>query len=198
MKKLAILVSGSGSNMQAIIDNCRNNNINGKVEVVISGSDGAYALERAKKADIPTYICAKSSYENAELRDLAVLEILKKYGIDYVITAGYLGIISKCLVDAYPNKIVNIHPSLLPKFGGKGFYGLRVHEACIAAGESVSGATVHFVDYGTDTGRIIRQKSCKVESIDTAESLQKKILDNIEHQLLVEVIKDLCEDKIKL
>ena len=198
MKKLALLVSGSGTNMQAIMDACASGEINGKISVVISSNHEAYALVRAESAKIPNYVCCKKEFPCVEARDREILRLLKEYDVDYVILAGYLGILPKFIIDEYPNRIVNIHPSLLPKFGGKNFYGIKVHAAVIAAGEKESGATAHFVGTEIDGGPIIRRQKLTVYKGDTPEALQKRILTQIEHPMLVSVIKDLCDDKIKV
>lgn len=198
MKKLALLVSGSGTNMQAIMDACASGEINGRIAVVISSNHEAYALVRAEGAKIPNYVCCKKDYPNVEARDRAILDLLRRYDVDYVILAGYLGILPQFIIDAYPNRIVNIHPALLPKFGGKDFYGIRVHKAVIEAGETESGATAHFVSAEVDGGPIIRQGKLTVYKGDKPEDLQKRILNQIEHPMLVSVIKDLCDDKIKV
>lgn len=199
MKNLAVLVSGSGTNMQAIIDACARGEINGCVKVVISSNDEAYALVRAKTCNIPAYVCSVSDFDgDRDARDWEILRILEEYKTDYVILAGYLGIISGSIIDRYPNRIVNIHPALLPKFGGKDFYGLNVHKAVIAAGEAESGATAHFVAREIDCGPIIRQEKLKVFKGDTPEALQKRVLEKIEHPLLISVVKDLCDDRIKV
>lgn len=195
-KVLAVLASGGGSNFQAIIDDVESGKINAEIAVLIASNDSAYAIERAKKHGIKSHVCALKDFKSGKERDAQILSILKSENIDYVILAGYLGILSIELIDAYKNKIINIHPSLLPKFGGHLYHGLNVHKAVIESKESESGATVHFVDNGIDTGLIIAQDKLKVENNDTAESLQAKILDKIEHKLFVKVIKDLCDDKI--
>lgn len=196
MKKLALLVSGSGTNMQAIMDACDSGEINGRIAVVISSNHEAYAIVRAEGAKIPSYVCSKKDFPTTEARDAEILRLLDMYGVDYVILAGYLGIIPPEIINKYKNRIVNIHPALLPKFGGKNFYGLNVHRAVIAAGETESGATAHFVSEEVDGGPIIRQQKLKVYKGDTPEDLQRRILDTIEHPMLVSVIKDLCDDRI--
>ncbi len=198
MKKLALLVSGSGTNMQAIMDACASGEINGRIAVVISSNHEAYALVRAEGAKIPNYVCCKKDFRSAEARDREILRLLKMYDVDYVILAGYLGILSQFIIDEYPNRIVNIHPSLLPKFGGKDHYGIKVHAAVIAAGETESGATAHFVSAEIDGGPIIRQEKLPVYKGDKPEDLQKRILNQIEHPMLVSVIRDLCDGKIKV
>lgn len=198
MKKLALLVSGSGTNMQAIMDACASGEINGRIAVVISSNHEAYALVRAEGAKIPNYVCCKKDYPTVEARDRAILDLLQRYDVDYVILAGYLGILPQFIIDAYPNRIVNIHPALLPKFGGKDYYGIRVHKAVIDAGEKESGATAHFVSAEVDGGPIIRQGKLTVYKGDKPEDLQKRILNQIEHPMLVSVIKDLCDGKISV
>ena len=197
-KKLVALVSGGGSNLAAITEHIDGGDINGEVVAVISSNAEAFALTRARERGIPAYVCARKDYENNEARDREILRIVREHNADYILLAGYLGIISPFLIDAYPYKIVNIHPALLPKFGGKGFFGIHVHEAVIAAGEKESGATVHFVDSGTDTGLIIAQRSLKVLEEDTPHSLQQRILSNIEHKLFPEVVRALCNNEIKV
>ena len=198
MKKLALLVSGSGTNMQAIMDACDSGEIKGKISVVISSNHEAYALVRAQGANIPNYVCAKKDFPSVEARDAEILRLLKMYDVDYVILAGYLGIIPPSIIKEYPNRIVNIHPALLPKYGGRDYYGINVHAAVIAAGETESGATAHFVTEEVDGGPIIRQEKLRVFKGDTPETLQRRILDQIEHPMLVGVIKDLCDDKISV
>ena len=198
MKKLALLVSGSGTNMQAIMDACDSGEIKGKISVVISSNHEAYALVRAQGANIPNYVCAKKDFPSVEARDAEILRLLKMYDVDYVILAAYLGIIPPSIIKEYPNRIVNIHPALLPKYGGRNYYGINVHAAVIAAGETESGATAHFVTEEVDGGPIIRQEKLRVFKGDTPETLQRRILDQIEHPMLVGVIKDLCDDKISV
>ena len=199
MKNLAILVSGSGTNMQAVIDACTRREIDGEISIVISSNAEAYALVRAKGAGIPAHVCSiKEHGGDRAARDREILSLLKSRNVDYVILAGYLGIIPEEIIAEYPNRIVNIHPALLPKFGGKDFYGMRVHRAVIAAGETESGATAHFVTAEIDGGAIIKQQSLPVHKGDTAETLQKRIIAEIEHPMLVSVVKDLCADKISV
>ena len=198
MKKLALLVSGGGTNMQAIMDACDSGEIDGKIAVVISSNHEAYALVRAEGAHIPNYVCAKKDFPSVEARDGEILRLLEMYDVDYIVLAGYLGILPHSIIAAYPNRIVNIHPALLPKFGGKDFYGIHVHCAVIEAGETESGATAHFVSDEVDGGPIIRQQKIKVFKGDTPESLQRRILEHVEHPMLVGVIKDLCADKISV
>ncbi|MCI8413480.1 MAG: phosphoribosylglycinamide formyltransferase [Clostridia bacterium] len=195
-KNLVVLVSGGGSNFAAILESIDRGEINGEVKAVISSNAQAYALTRARERGIPAYVCARKDYESGEARDREILRLLREYNTDYCLFAGYLGIVSSFLIDAYPYRLINIHPALLPKFGGKGFFGIHVHEAVLAAGERESGATVHYVDHGTDTGLIIAQRKTEVLPSDTPQSLQQRILDTIEHKLFPEVVALLCDDRV--
>ncbi|MGL5754150.1 MAG: phosphoribosylglycinamide formyltransferase [Paraclostridium sp.] len=186
MLNLAVLISGGGSNLQSIIDGCETGYINGKVKLVISNKDNVYGLERANKHNI------KSVVESEEYK---VIELLKKEKIDLIVLAGYLKIISPTFVEAFRNKIINIHPSLIPAFCGEGYYGKKVHKAVIDYGAKISGATVHFVDEGADTGPIIIQASVEVKHNDTPESLGERVL-NVEHEILKESVKLYCENKL--
>ncbi|MEG1395227.1 MAG: phosphoribosylglycinamide formyltransferase [Clostridia bacterium] len=192
MKNIAVFVSGSGSDMQSIIDNCENGNINGNVVCVVSNKSGIFALERAKKHNIPSKVFEQKTFGDIIERDNAIVEYLAPYNIELIVLAGYLSIVTSVIINKYPNKIVNIHPALIPKFCGKGMYGMRVHEAVIAAGEKESGATVHYVDEGADTGKIIAQEKVNILENDSAESLQKRVLE-LEHKLLPQVVAKLCE-----
>ncbi|KAI4453259.1 phosphoribosylglycinamide formyltransferase [Holotrichia oblita] len=183
--------------MQAIIDAIKTQKLDAEICVVVSSNDSAYGLERARANGIPAFVRAKSSFKSLNERDESILELLKPYNVDYIVLAGYLGVLTENLVNAYPDKIINIHPALLPKFGGKGMYGINVHKAVIAAKENTSGATVHYVDLGTDTGKIILQESLEVLPDDTPESLQARILENIEHKLLVKALIKLEKEKSK-
>lgn len=186
MLKIGVLISGGGTNLQAVIDNCENKTINGEVKVVISNKEEAYGLERAKNHNI------KAIYEKDEDR---IIEILKENEIDLVVLAGYLKIISPKLVNEYRNRIINIHPSLIPAFCGKGYYGEKVHQGVIDYGAKVTGATVHFVDEGADTGPIIMQKTVEVRQDDDAKKLAKRVL-YVEHEILTKSIAMFCENKL--
>ncbi|MEF9991836.1 MAG: phosphoribosylglycinamide formyltransferase [Peptostreptococcaceae bacterium] len=186
MLNLAVLISGGGSNLQSIIDGCETGYINGKVKLVISNKDNVYGLERANKHNI------KSVVESEEYK---VIELLKKEKIDLIVLAGYLKIISPTFVETFRNKIINIHPSLIPAFCGEGYYGKKVHKAVIDYGAKISGATVHFVDEGADTGPIIIQASVEVKHDDTPDSLAERVL-NVEHEILKESVKLYCENKL--
>lgn len=192
MKRIAVMFSGGGTDFQALIDGEARQAFDGKIVVSVTSNGKAFGIERAKKAGIDCYVCRKADYASEEDRDMAVLEIFKRYNVDLIVLAGYLGILTSPLIDSYPKAIINIHPALLPKFGGKGMYGLHVHEAVIASGEKKSGATVHYSEGGIDTGEIIMQRSLDVLPDDTPESLQQRILNEIEHPLLVEAVAYLC------
>lgn len=186
MVKIGVLISGGGTNLQAVIDGCENKSINGEVKVVISNKAEAYGLERAKKHNIEA-ICEKEEDR--------IIEILKENKVELVILAGYLKIVSPKLVDAYRNKIINIHPSLIPAFCGKGYYGEKVHQGVIDYGAKVTGATVHFVDEGADTGPIIMQKTVEVKKDDDAKKLAARVLE-IEHEILTKSIAMFCQNKL--
>ncbi|MBP3888054.1 MAG: phosphoribosylglycinamide formyltransferase [Cellulosilyticum sp.] len=185
--RMAVLVSGGGTNLQSVIDAVEAGALSSQIVCVISNKETAYGLERARKHNIPAYFINPKE----EGFDEKLLARLKEDQIDLVVLAGYIKILSSDLIQTYKHRIINIHPSLLPKFGGKGFYGIHVHEAVLAAGEKESGATVHYVDEGVDTGEIILQRKVVVETDDTPESLQARILEQIEHKILVEAIKKL-------
>ena len=185
MLRIGVLVSGGGTNLQAIIDSVENGTItNTEIAVVISNNAGAYALERAKNHGIAAECISPKSYETRELFNEALFERIDSYNLDLVVLAGFLVNIPAAMVQKYPNRIVNIHPSLIPSFCGKGFYGLKVHEGVLARGNKVTGATVHFVDEGTDTGPIILQKAVYIENGDTAEVLQKRVMEQAEWRIL--------------
>lgn len=192
MKNIAVFVSGSGSDMQSIIDAVENGKINGKIVAVIANKEGIFALERAEKHNIPSMVFKVKDYGSIEERDKAILNYLKPLNVDLIVLAGYLSIVTPILVDAYNKKIINIHPSLIPLHCGKGMYGLKVHQSVLASKDKVSGATVHYVDYGADTGEIIKNIKVDVLDDDTPESLQKRVLEK-EHILLPEVVAMLCE-----
>lgn len=197
MKKLGVLISGGGTNLQALIDKIKSGYISASIEIVISNKVDAYGLERAKNHGIPTAVISKKDYMNEYEFNKAILDELEKHSVDLVILAGYLSILSPEVVDRYKNRIINIHPSLIPAFCGKGYYGERVHQAVLDYGAKVTGATVHFVDYGTDTGPIILQKPVLVQSDDDVESLAKRVLE-VEHELLPKAVKLWVEDKLKI
>lgn len=185
--RIGVLVSGGGTNLQSVIDAVEAGALKSQIVCVISNKEAAYGLERARKHQIPAYFINPKE----EGYDEKLMTLLKDEQVDLVVLAGYLKILNQDLIEAYRERIINIHPSLLPKFGGKGFYGLHVHEAVIAAGEKESGATVHYVDAGVDTGKVILQRKLEIMPEDTPESLQKRILEQIEHRILVEAIQSI-------
>ena len=188
MKNIAVLVSGGGTNLQSIIDAVEAGRINGQIKLVISNKEGAYGLERAKNHNI------RAVFEKDEQ---AIIDIMKESQIDLVVLAGFLKILSPNFTKAFENRIINIHPSLIPSFCGKGYYGLRVHEAAVEYGVKVSGAAVHFVDENADTGPIIRQETVEVLPEDSPQDLQQRVL-KIEHKILSQVVADYCDDKIRV
>lgn len=194
--KIGVLISGSGSNLQSIINNIENNQINGEISVVISNREKAYGLERAKKHNIYSVYINPKSYNDEEYND-RILDELKNKEVDLVILAGYLKIINPKLVREYQNRIINIHPSLIPSFCGKNYYGLKVHQSVVDYGVKISGATVHFVNEQADEGPIILQKTVEVVDSDTAETLQMKILQ-LEHEILPEAVKLYCDNKLNV
>ena len=197
MLRLAVLVSGGGTNLQAIIDAIDKKTItNAEISVVISNNPGAYALERAKTHGIDALCVSPKNYENRAAFNQALLETLQSYKPDLVVLAGCLVVIPEIMVKAFPNKIINIHPSLIPSFCGTGYYGLHVHEAALTRGVKVSGATVHFVDEGTDTGPIINQKAVYVEEGDTPETLQRRIMEQAEWVIMPKAIDDIANGRI--
>ena len=185
MLKVAVLVSGGGTNLQAIIDAIENKVITDtEIVAVISNNRNAFALERAKKAGIAAEVVSPKDYEDRAKFNEALLAKLQETGADLIVLAGYLVVIPEIVIDAYPNKIVNIHPSLIPAFCGTGYYGLKVHEAALARGVKVVGATVHFVDEGTDTGPILLQKAVEIKQDDTPEILQRRVMEEAEWKIL--------------
>ena len=189
MVRVAVLISGSGTNLQALIDATKRKYIDGEIVLVVSNRIKAYGLERAKNANIKAE-CIKD--------EKLLIERLQEEKVDLIVLAGYLAIISEELINLYENKIINIHPSLIPSFSGPGFYGIHVHNAVYKRGVKVSGATVHFVSKEVDGGPIILQKSIDISSCNSPEEIQEKILLNIEHNLLVEAVKLFCDNKLKV
>lgn len=199
MLKLAVLVSGGGTNLQAIIDSIEKGSIqNAKIEVVISNKKDAYALERAKQHNIKAVCLSPKDYAQRKDFDRALCDMLESYQVDLVVLAGYLVIVPEIVIQRYTNKMINIHPSLIPSFCGMGYYGLKVHESVLARGNKVTGATVHFVDEGTDTGPIILQKAVSVQDADTPELLQKRVMEEAEWSILPEAIDLIANDKIEV
>lgn len=189
MLRVVVLVSGGGTNLQAILDAIDNGKIkNAEVVGVISNNANAYALTRAEEHNIPNECISPKNYENRDVFNDALLEGVSKYNPDLIVLAGFLVAIPEKMVKAFPEKIINIHPSLIPSFCGKGYYGLKVHEAALQIGVKVTGATVHYVDEGTDTGKIIFQKPVMIEDGDTPEVLQKRVMEQAEWIILPEAI----------
>lgn len=189
MLKVAVLVSGGGTNLQAIMDAVDNGTItNTEIKVVISNNAGAYALERAKNKGIDAVCVSPKDYENREIFNDALLSKIDEYEVDLIVLAGFLVKIPEKLVEKYERRIINIHPSLIPSFCGVGYYGLKVHEAALERGVKVTGATVHYVDAGMDTGPIILQKAVYVEEGDTPEILQRRVMEQAEWQILPQAI----------
>ncbi|MCY1713183.1 phosphoribosylglycinamide formyltransferase [Caproiciproducens galactitolivorans] len=197
MLNIAVLVSGGGTNLQALIDAQNRSEITeGRIAVVISSREDAYALERAKKAGIPTEIIIRKTYASQEEYDTALLEILDRYQIGLIVLAGFMTIISGNVIRHYENKMINVHPALIPSFCGEGFYGLRVHKAVLEKGVKLTGATVHFVNEVCDGGPIILQKAVEVLPDDTPEILQRRVMEQAEWKLLPKAVALFSEGKI--
>ncbi|MGN0583397.1 MAG: phosphoribosylglycinamide formyltransferase, partial [Oscillospiraceae bacterium] len=199
MKNIVVLVSGGGTNLQALIDAQNRGEIkNGKITCVISSNPEAYAIERAAKADIPSVVIARKEYPDSVSYSRAILEELNRQKADLVILAGFMTILDKCVTEAYAYRIINVHPALIPSFCGEGFYGLRVHEKALEYGVKVSGATIHFVNEEADAGAIILQGTVDVENDDTPETLQRRIMENVEWKLLPKAASLFCEGRISI
>ena len=198
MLNVAVMVSGGGTNLQAILDSVDNGIITKANISLISNKEGAYALERAAKKNIPSAVIAPKTYETREAFGEALIETLKEYAIDLVVLAGYLVILPENFVKAYEGKMINIHPSLIPSHCGEGYYGLKVHESVLARGNKVTGATVHFVDEGADTGPIILQKAVEVAEDDTPEVLQKRVMEQAEWKILPQAIEMIAGGEIEI
>ena len=189
MLKLAVLVSGGGTNLQALIDSIDDGRVrNAEISLVVSNKKDAYALTRAKEHGIKSLCISPKDYESRKAFEAALLETLKKEQVDLVVLAGYLVILPEGLIQAYRNRMINIHPSLIPSFCGAGYYGLKVHEAALARGVKATGATVHFVDEGTDTGPIILQKAVEIQPNDTPEILQRRVMEQAEWKILPKAV----------
>lgn len=196
-KKIAVLVSGGGTNLQALIDAEKRGELgNGKITLVIASKPGVYALERAANAGIEGRVLARKDYDSIAAYSKALADEMTAAEIDLVVLAGFLTIIDEQVYEAFPNKIINVHPALIPSFCGKGFYGLHVHEAALEKGVKVSGATVHIVTPECDAGPIILQKAVAVMQDDTPETLQRRIMEEAEWKILPEAVRLFCEDKI--
>ena len=192
--KIGVLISGGGTNLQAIIDGINDGTIAGKIKLIISNNEDAYGLVRGKKAGIESIYIDPTGHDITSYSKLLLAEFEKRK-IDLIVLAGFLKILSKEFIEKYENRIINIHPSLIPSFSGKGFYGERVHEAVLEYGVKFTGATVHFVDEDADTGPIILQDIVEVKADDTVDSLKEKVL-KVEHRLLVEAVKLYCENRL--
>ena len=195
MLNIAVLVSGGGTNLQALLDSeARGENPNGKITLVVASKPGVYALERAAKAGVESCVVRRRDYDNSEEFDAALLGTLKAHNIDLVVLAGFLCILSPDFIARYEGRIVNVHPSLLPAFGGRGFYGLAVHEAALARGVKVTGATVPLVNEIPDGGKILLQRAVEVREGDTPETLQRRVMEQAEWILLPQAVQALCEE----
>lgn len=199
LKNIVVLVSGGGTNLQALIDAQERGEIkDGKISCVISSKPGAFALERAEKHGIPSRVISRKEYSDTISYSNAILEALKEEQADLIVLAGFMTILSEDVVKAYPYKIINVHPALIPSFCGNGYYGLKVHEAALSYGVKISGATVYFVNEEADAGAIILQKPVEVKNNDTPETLQKRIMEQAEWKILPEAVALFCSDKIKI
>ena len=196
--RIAVLVSGGGTNLQALIDSQKKKVLkSGELALVISNNPAAYALERADEAGIPARVIAKREGGTQEQFESEIISALEQYGIEVIVLAGFMCILSKNFTSRYPKRIINVHPSLIPSFCGKGFYGIRVHKAALDAGVKVTGATVHFVNEIPDGGEIIMQKAVSVRKNDTPESLQKRVMRTAEWKILPESVERVCSSLIK-
>ena len=197
VKQIAVLVSGGGTNLQALIDAEKRGELRaGKITLVIASKPGVYALERAANAGIEGRVLARKDYDSIAAYSKALADEMTAAGIDLVVLAGFLTIFDEQVYEAFPNRILNVHPALIPSFCGKGFYGLHVHEAALSKGVKVSGATVHIVTPECDAGPIILQKAVEVKQDDTPEILQRRIMEEAEWKILPEAVRLFCEDRI--
>ncbi len=197
MKNICVLVSGGGTNLQALIDAQNRGEIKGgRISCVISSKESAYALKRAEAAGIPSVVVARKEYPDSKAYSEAILAELNRQKADLVVLAGFMTILDECVTKAYDYKIINVHPALIPSFCGEGFYGLKVHEKALEYGVKVSGATIHFVNEKADAGAIILQGTVAVENGDTPETLQRRIMENVEWKLLPKAVSLFCEDRI--
>ncbi|MDP4108416.1 MAG: phosphoribosylglycinamide formyltransferase [Bacillota bacterium] len=198
-KRIAVLVSGGGTNLQALIDAQNAGKItNGRISAVISSKPGAFALSRAEKAGIPSFVIGRSEFLSQREYDAALCSLLRENGADLVVLAGFMVVLGPYFCGCFKDRIINVHPSLIPSFCGNGFYGLKVHEAVLERGAKVTGATVHFVNEITDGGAIILQKAVEVKANDTPESLQKRVMREAEWELLPRAVSLFCEDKLRI
>ena len=198
-KRIAVLVSGGGTNLQALIDAEKRGELgNGKISLVISSKPDVYALERAKNNGIASLVLARKAYDSISDYSKALADALEAAGADLVVLAGFLTIIDEQVYEKFPNKILNVHPALIPSFCGKGFYGLHVHEAALAKGVKLSGATVHIVTPECDAGPIVLQKAVEVRQDDTPETLQRRIMEEAEWKILPEAVRLFCDGRISV
>ena len=198
-KRIAVLVSGGGTNLQALLDaQGRGELINGTISAVISSSPEAYALKRAERAGVPGHVLRREDYPDVDAMTRALVALLRSLKIDLVVMAGYMTIVSNALFQAYENAVINIHPSLIPSFCGKGCYGLHVHEKALEYGVKVSGATVHFVNEEADGGPIVLQKAVEIREGDTPEVLQRRVMEEAEWKLLPLAVSLFCQDRLSV
>ena len=198
-KKIAVLVSGGGTNLQALIDaQTRGEIYNGEIVAVISSNPNAYALERAKTAHISSYVVSRKDYPSSQAMTIALVELLQELEIDLVVMAGFMVILTPEMMQAYPNAILNVHPALIPSFAGEGCYGIHVHEKALEYGVKLSGATIHFVSEECDAGPIVFQKAVEVLPDDTPETLQKRIMEQCEWKLLPLAVSLFCEERLQV
>ena len=199
VKRVAVLVSGGGTNLQALLDaQERGDIINGRITAVIASKPGVFALERARRAGIPGYVVARRDYPSNQAMTVALVDKLKSLDIDLVVLAGFMVILTGEMVRAYPNAILNVHPSLIPSFCGEGYYGLHVHEKALEYGVKVSGATVHFVSEECDGGPIVLQKAVEIRENDTPETLQRRIMEQAEWVILPRAVSLFCQGRLKV
>ena len=199
MTNIAVLVSGGGTNLQALIDAQAADKIeNGRIRLVVSSNPEAFALERAAKAAIPSAVLRRRDFDSADDYGAALTALLEEYEIGLIVLAGFMTVLPDSFCRQYENRIINVHPSLIPSFCGEGFYGLHVHEAALAKGGKVTGATVHFVSEVVDGGAIIAQKAVEVEEGDTPETLQKRVMQNAEWILLPQAVSDFCAGRLSV
>ncbi|MDE5738532.1 MAG: phosphoribosylglycinamide formyltransferase [Oscillospiraceae bacterium] len=199
MKNIIVLVSGGGTNLQALIDKQEQGEIkNGNISCVISSNPNAYALQRAEQHGIKTHVLPRKNFENNHAYSLALLDMLKQEQADLIVLAGFMIILDKIIIQAYENKIINVHPALIPAFCGDGFYGLHVHEKALEKGVKLTGATVHFVNEICDGGAIILQKAVAIQKGDTPEILQKRVMEQAEWQILPQAVSLFCEERLEI
>ena len=197
MLKIAVLVSGGGTNLQALLDSeARGENPHGKITLVVASKPGVYALERAANAGVKGVVVRRKDYESSDAFDAALLAVLREHEIDLVVLAGFLSVLGPSVIAAYPRRIINVHPALIPSFCGPGMYGLRPHQAALARGCKVTGATVHFVNEECDGGPILLQKAVAILPGDDAETLQKRVMVEAEWKLLPEAVAKVCSGEI--